>query len=356
MSLLMDSHRKTEEASRLADEPPALRELDNATSELTLAPMSEATPETTPRTAAPGTTARQAFATTPRVRRLALGALAASGIGIYFCWPAQPIAGASRPVPVVAPASATPAPLPAPTAPSSEAPAPLTPPPAPNAAAEASTLFAPRARPSKPSPVAGSAAPASALRLSKSATRPPLERAYDSLLTGRLDEAQRDYEQVLRSDAKNTDALLGLATIAARQGQTELAQSYYQRAFESDPSDATAQAGLINTRGQADPVLSESRLKSALAAQPESSALHFALGNLYARQSRWSEAQQAYFSAYSSEPDNADTLFNLAVSLDHLHQNQLAAQYYRMALTSPRVRSSSFDNQQASQRISELQP
>ena len=186
-----------------------------------------------------------------------------------------------------------------------------------------------------------------------------MERAYDALQSGKLDESARAYEQILRSDAKNTDALLGLATIAARQGQTEKAQDYYLRALESDPNDATAQAGLINTRGQSDPGLAESRLKTSLAGQPDSTALLFALGNLYARQARWSEAQQAYFRAYSTEPDNADIIFNLAVSLDHLRQNKLAAQYYQRALSTADAdasRSVNFDRNLVKRRILELQP
>lgn len=186
--------------------------------------------------------------------------------------------------------------------------------------------------------------------------RPPLETAYDELQAGRLEAAQQAYERALRGDAKNTDALLGLASIAARQGQTELAQSYYLRALEADPHDATAQAALSMLRGQADPGQTESRLKSALSGQPESAALHFALGNLYARQNRWSEAQQAYFRAYAAAPDNADVVFNLAVSLDHLRQSKLAAQYYRMALESPGAPRASFDAQQLRQRLADLQP
>ena len=161
---------------------------------------------------------------------------------------------------------------------------------------------------------------------------------------------------VLRNDNKNIDALLGMATLAAHQGQNEWAQAYYLRALESDPNDPTAQAGLINIRGASNPGASESQLKTALASQPESSALYFALGNLYARQERWSEAQQAYFRAYSNEPNNADFIFNLAVSLDHLHQNKLAAQYYQMALNAAGTATPSFDKKQANARLLDLQP
>lgn len=196
------------------------------------------------------------------------------------------------------------------------------------------------------------------VRLSRSQPKPnqTLEQAYEALQTGRLDEARRGYEIVLRSDAKNIDALLGMATLAARQGQNDWAQTYYQRALESDPNDPTAQAGLINLHGASNVGASESQLKTALSSQPESAALHFALGNLYARQERWNEAQQAYFQAYSKEPANADFIFNLAVSLDHLHQSKLAAQYYQMALNVTDSTSASFDRKLAQTRLLDLQP
>jgi tetratricopeptide (TPR) repeat protein len=195
-------------------------------------------------------------------------------------------------------------------------------------------------------------------RPGKRQTRPEqtLNLAYEAWQAGRLDEARRGYEEVLRGDAHNVDALLGLAAIASRQGQFERAQELYLRVIESDPSDATAQAALINLRGQANAGASESRLKTLLANQPASSALQFALGNLYARQGRWNDAQQAYFQAYALEPDNADYLFNVAVSLDHLRQNKLAAQYYRMALRAGETGPGAFDRNAASKRILELQP
>ena len=185
---------------------------------------------------------------------------------------------------------------------------------------------------------------------------PTLERAYQALQADQAGDARRDYEQVLRTDARNVDALLGLAILAARQGQVSEASEFYRRTLEADPKNVNALAGLINLRGQADPGLSESRLKTLLASQPDSSALNFALGNLQAGQNRWSEAQQAYFRAYTVEPNNADYLYNLAVSLDHLHQNKLAAQYYQSALGAAGTRSSVFDKNQIKRRLLDLQP
>jgi tetratricopeptide (TPR) repeat protein len=186
-------------------------------------------------------------------------------------------------------------------------------------------------------------------------TNTVLEHAYEALQSGRNEEAQGGYDQVLRADGKNTDALLGLATLAARQGQVDTAHGYYLRALEADPSDATARAGVLSTGRQSDDDV-ETHLKTALARQPDSPSLLFALGNLYARQQRWSEAQQTYFQAYTGESDNPDIIFNLAVSLDHLRQNRLAAQYYRMALDASDSRTAAFDRNRVEVRLLQLQP
>jgi tetratricopeptide (TPR) repeat protein len=118
-------------------------------------------------------------------------------------------------------------------------------------------------------------------------------------------------------------------------------------------------AGLSALPGAGDAIRTESRLKSLLAQQPQesgarSAALHLVLGNHYAAQSRWGDAQQSYFNAYKLEPGNAQTAFNLAVSLDHLQQGKLAAQYYQQALQLDASNHAGFDHAQAQQRINEL--
>ncbi len=82
----------------------------------------------------------------------------------------------------------------------------------------------------------------------------------------------------------------------------------------------------------------------------------FALGNLYARQGRWSEAQAAYFQAWNAEPENPDILYNLAISLEHLHQSRLAAEYYSQALRLASTRPANFDKLQAESRLRAMQP
>jgi len=181
---------------------------------------------------------------------------------------------------------------------------------------------------------------------------PLLKDAYLAYRGGKLEEAQRLYLSMFRKNAQNSDALLGLATIAQQRGENQMAAQYYARVLVLDPRNALANAGM--TALSADDDRNESRLKTLLREQGNSAALHFALGNLYAGQSRWGEAQQAYFSAYTLESGNAEFAFNLAVSLEHLGQKKLAVQHYQRALELDQSHSTGFDHTQVSQRVQEL--
>jgi tetratricopeptide (TPR) repeat protein len=282
--------------------------------------------------------------------------IAAAAIAIYF-WlqlaqpgssllaPATPAAG--RPAGQVPPAAATP------SKPIASLPA------MPESAPAAQTAPTRKPRPAKPAataplPSSDGDAP---IRISagRLQVNPALSRAYDAFAAGDLTTAQRLYEQVLQGDGKNSDALLGLAAIQLRQGQPAAAEDFYLRTLEADPRNALAQAGLIALHSRGDPVQAEAHLQSLIATQPDLPSLHFVLGNVYARQSRWNEAQREYFKAYSADTDNPDYLFNLAVSLDRLRQPKLAAQYYNQALAAAANRQATFDRAQVTARLHELQ-
>jgi len=197
----------------------------------------------------------------------------------------------------------------------------------------------------------------SPVRLTKAPLKvnPALLRGFDAFNRGDMELAQLEYERAQKSDPRNTDAMHGLAAIAVRQGRHDQADLLYRRIIEADPQDTVAMSALINSRTQIDPGAAESRLKSLSATQPDLAAPQFALGNLYARQGRWNEAQQAYFSAYGAEQDNPDILYNLAISLEHLRQNRLAAQYYGLAIAAAQSRPAGFDRAQATARLQALQ-
>lgn len=182
-----------------------------------------------------------------------------------------------------------------------------------------------------------------------------LESAFAAFQRGELDRARSEYQQVLGRETNNRDALLGLAAIDVRTRDYETAELRYLKLLELDPRDVHAHAALISLHGNVDPVQLESRIKNLIAVQPDATHLYFTLGNQYAAQSRWAEAQDAYFKAYSAEPENADFAFNLAVSLDHLRQGRLAGEYYRRAVSVSGTRVVGFDRKQAEARAKELE-
>lgn len=308
-----------------------------------------------------------------------LAAIAA--IGVWFWWQLKPQPGGLRPGPALAQrATAAPAPSPQPNAPPRAAPTAAAPGAESAAPAQRAESGAPaRAMPQKLAPLESKTAdardPTRVGRLAADAPReaaesatavraqrgtpaqdpvqPAVARAYAAYSAGDLESAKRHYDEALRADPRSLDALDGMAAVALRAGRRDVAEEYLARALEIDPKDGFALAAMTSLRSRSDAQTGESRFKGLIAAAPDSAAAHFGLGNLYAREGRWAEAQQSYFRAYTSEPDNPDFMFNLAVSLDHLRQPKLAQQYYQQALAAGRP--GAFDREQAAARLRELQ-
>lgn len=285
---------------------------------------------------------------------LVLAAVVAIGIHVSVPMPigsttAPPGAAFAAPAPPPPPAVTPPPPASAPMA--------ASPPPAGERTISAVHVTPPPAEPHPAERRAATPDTADPIRISRSRAivNPVLQRAFDALEAGETEAARMDYAAVLKTEPRNPDALHGMAAIALRQGRHDLAEDFYQRAVEADPKNAIAQAGLVGLRGQGDPASSESRLKNLIAAQPDHAFLQFALGNLHAAAGRWNEAQQAFFKAHTGDPAQPDYLFNLAVSLDHLRQPQLAARYYDLALAAAGTRAAGFDRTQAGARLQELQ-
>ncbi len=185
---------------------------------------------------------------------------------------------------------------------------------------------------------------------------PTLLAAYQAFSRGEDTSAQQQYRQVLQRDVRNIDALLGMAAIAQRQGRDADAQGWYQKVLEIEPRNIIAQSAMVNPQANTDMVGTESRIKNMLAQQPEAANLHASLGNLYAEQSQWPSAQDAYFNASRFAPNNADYAFNLAISLDQMGKSNLALRQYQRALELlNKSGASSPDKAQLEARIKALQ-
>ncbi len=178
--------------------------------------------------------------------------------------------------------------------------------------------------------------------------------AYNAFHRGDYTQSKRLYAEVLDREPRNRDAILGMAANAIRQQRYDEARARYQSLLKLDPRDTMATAGLSNLNTLVNAGMNESQLKFMIRQQPDASHLHFALGNIFARQQRWPEAQSAYFSAWSSSSKNADYAYNLAISLDHLNKPVQAIEYYALSLKLHAASGGNFSPPTISKRIQDL--
>jgi len=186
---------------------------------------------------------------------------------------------------------------------------------------------------------------------SKAATEPMINEAYAAYVAGDYVGAERGYAAVLEQHPDRRDALLGMAALKLRDGDVATAHRLYRNVLKRDPDNATAQAALFALERGATEGLTESRLKALLEQGVDDGYIYFSLGNLYARNRRWADAQQAYFEALRHHPANPDYNYNLAVSLDRIGQRDTALKYYKSAVNLTDETRAGFDPAQALARI-----
>ncbi len=180
-----------------------------------------------------------------------------------------------------------------------------------------------------------------------------IAEGYAAFQRGDLGLAETRYNTALISEPLARDALIGLGAIALRQGNLAQAYQRYATVLERHPGDPVASAALLAlTEAGGDG--GAARLKLLLDDYPELAVLHFALGNWYAREQRWADAQQAYFDAARLDAGNADYAFNLAVSLDRLGQGGAALGYYQKSISLADNTGASFNPADALARIGAL--
>ncbi len=186
-----------------------------------------------------------------------------------------------------------------------------------------------------------------------------LETAWLAYESARYGEAAILYKSVLSLEKNNRDALLGLAAIAVIEKNYQAAKNRYLTLLELDPHDPIATAALASLPGKQSSPADQEYLLSVLKKNPNAHHLNFVLGNIYAQQNNWKSAQQYYFNAWQHNNENADYVFNLAVSMDQLGKQEQALKFYEDSLfksknKQPGSSQPGFSRKAVRKRISEL--
>jgi tetratricopeptide (TPR) repeat protein len=182
-----------------------------------------------------------------------------------------------------------------------------------------------------------------------------LEAAWQAYESGQYERSEMLYLEVLRSEKNNRDAMLGLAATAIHNNEPVTAKKYYQALLKLDPRDPIATAGIASLHSESDVVQSdEAYILGMLEKNPDAAPLNFALGNIYAQKGEWKSAQKYYFNAWKQDGDNADYLFNMAISMDQLGKPQQALKFYRESLLKSKNRQAGFSRKAVQQRIDVL--
>jgi tetratricopeptide (TPR) repeat protein len=151
--------------------------------------------------------------------------------------------------------------------------------------------------------------------------KPDLLPAHNALGTvfmdgGKLPEAEREFREVLRLDAKNVYALDLLAQILSSQHRYVAAISYWNQALAIQPGDAAMEIAVAVAHSQnGDPKQAIEILKELIKAQPNAPLAHFNLATIYAHQSQFREAADEYQEALHLDPRDDTSRLSLVKAL-----------------------------------------
>lgn len=161
-----------------------------------------------------------------------------------------------------------------------------------------------------------------------------LNEAFDAYERGDYEQSESAYRRALALAPRHPNALHGLAAILHRTGRFDESRQFYESLLSVDPGNTAAAAALLTGGNQHVRAANESEIKQLIQRHPNSAGLQFALGQLMAKQQRWPDARDRFANAVRLDRGNADYLFNLAISLDHLGRYSEARPVYESALAS----------------------
>ena len=159
-----------------------------------------------------------------------------------------------------------------------------------------------------------------------------IDEALKKHRAGRLEEAEQDYQAILKSDPKCAEAWHLLGVIALQRGDPEAAEPPLEKALSLSPDNAK----ILNNYGvaaerQGKMRDAEARFAKSAAIDPNFAEAHYNHGTALQALARLEDAKQAFGRALTLEPEHARAHSNLGAALKASGDIDAAIGHFRTA-------------------------
>jgi Tfp pilus assembly protein PilF len=160
-----------------------------------------------------------------------------------------------------------------------------------------------------------------------------LYRGGRALMSKNYTRAQESYEQALRLDPNNLEAIKNLGVICSANGQQENAKEYFDRAYKLDPTEPEVNNNLgvyYSEKGKSEEAIKYFEVASKL--NPEKAVYLANLGREYSRVGRISKALPALRHSLQLDPHQPATLFSLGTCHASVNNLDSAEHYFQLSI------------------------
>lgn len=164
------------------------------------------------------------------------------------------------------------------------------------------------------------------------AARSNAAAGYDALVRGSYDTALGFYEAALKDEPSSVLALLGRGTALQKLGRGGDAQGAYDQVLKLDPQNREALANLTAIVAERSPQEALARLQELEREYPSFSPIKAQIGLAYARSGAMQPALEYLRRAIALSPSATLYHYNLALVQDHLGQREQAIASYERVL------------------------
>lgn len=157
-----------------------------------------------------------------------------------------------------------------------------------------------------------------------------LKQARTALMGNNDMAALQMFNEMYQDYPRDGRVAMGRALSMQKLGQYDMALSAYEEILEKDPKNLEALTNMLGILKQQNPSLALEKLSELREAYPFNADIAAQLGVAYAGMQSYSEALKYFDIADALKPGNGYVMYNRAVALDRMGQEEKAAAVYRL--------------------------